>query len=200
EEHERAALAREARFFNAHPYLSGLAVGAALRAEMDGEPPERIAKLREALCGPLGSLGDRLFWASWLPACAAIGVLLVAAGSGFGAVVAFLVLFNVAHLAARIWSLSAGWRWGSRVAAALSGRGIRMISTAAPAFAGLVVGFAVPVAFGWRIAGAPLPAVFGAAGGAVLLAAAAKLASTRASGLTLSLGVLTLVWVVGRVW
>src|SRR5256884_9559684 len=63
----RAAVARGARFFNAHPYLCGLAVGAAARAEHDGVPPEQVERLRTALCGPLGSLGDRLVWAGGLP-------------------------------------------------------------------------------------------------------------------------------------
>ena len=37
----RAALARGARFFNAHPYLCGLVVGAAARAEHEGAAPEQ---------------------------------------------------------------------------------------------------------------------------------------------------------------
>src|SRR3989442_3128679 len=56
----RPAVARGAHFFNAHPYLAGLAVGAAARAEHDGASPEQIERLRTALaatppspCGPL---------------------------------------------------------------------------------------------------------------------------------------------------
>src|SRR5439155_1196134 len=56
----RAAVARGAHFFNAHPYLCGLAVGAAARAEHEGATPNQVERLRSALCGPLGSLGDRL--------------------------------------------------------------------------------------------------------------------------------------------
>ena len=58
-----AALARESQYFNAHPYLASVAVGALARAELDGEPPARIERFRTALCGPLGSVGDRLVWA-----------------------------------------------------------------------------------------------------------------------------------------
>ena len=65
----KAALARESHYFNAHPYLASVAVGALARAELDGEPPERIERFRTALCGPLGSVGDRLVWAGWLPFC-----------------------------------------------------------------------------------------------------------------------------------
>jgi len=63
----RAALARESRYFNAHPYLAGIAVGSLTRAELEGVDPARIERFRSALAGPLGSVGDRLVWASWLP-------------------------------------------------------------------------------------------------------------------------------------
>src|SRR5258708_3904020 len=73
----RDAVARGAHFFNAHPYLVGLAVGAAARAEVEHAPPQQIERLRAALTGPLGSLGDRLVWAGWLPLT--IGLALSAA-------------------------------------------------------------------------------------------------------------------------
>ena len=47
-----SALARESRYFNAHPYLASVAVGALARAELDGEPPERIERFRTALVRP----------------------------------------------------------------------------------------------------------------------------------------------------
>src|SRR5690606_23471199 len=65
----REALARQSNYFNAHPYLASVAVGALARAELDGEAALRIERFRTALCGPLGSVGDRLVWAAWLPLC-----------------------------------------------------------------------------------------------------------------------------------
>ena len=73
-----AAVARGARFFNSHPYLAGLAVGAAARAEHEGASPEQIERLRSALTGPLGSLGDRLVWAGWLPCTSALALAALA--------------------------------------------------------------------------------------------------------------------------
>ena len=58
-----AAMARHSRYFNAHPYLAALAVGALVRAELDGEAGERVERFRTACCGPLGAAGDRLVWA-----------------------------------------------------------------------------------------------------------------------------------------
>ncbi len=90
----RPAVARGAHFFNAHPYLIGLAVGAAARAEHDGARPDQIERLREALCGPLGSLGDRLVWAGWLPFLSGLTLAGVALGAGWIAVAVFLVVYN----------------------------------------------------------------------------------------------------------
>ena len=57
-ERYRAAVGRESRYFNAHPYLAGLAVGALARAELEGDTESRIERFRAACCGPLGSVGD----------------------------------------------------------------------------------------------------------------------------------------------
>ena len=98
-----AALARESRYFNAHPYLASVAVGALARAELDGEAPERIERFRTALCGPLGSVGDRLVWAGWLPFCSLASLALFGLGAGTLAVVGFFLLaYNAGHFALRI--------------------------------------------------------------------------------------------------
>src|SRR5207302_1901366 len=110
----RAAVARGAHFFNAHPYLCGLAVGAAARAEHEGATPDQIERLRSALCGPLGSLGDRLVWAGWLPVTSGLALIGVALGLGIDAVFGFLVVYNVGHVALRWWAMGAGQ--GHRVA------------------------------------------------------------------------------------
>src|SRR5574341_1394402 len=99
------------------------------------------ASRRWALCGPLGSLGDRIFWAGWLPMCAAIGVVLVAFGARAWAALAFLAIYNAAHLATRAWGLRVGWRQGMMVAAALSAPVLRAAGRAAGPLAALGIGF-----------------------------------------------------------
>jgi len=112
------------RYFNAHPYLAAVAVGALARAELDGEPPERIERFRTALCGPLGSVGDRLVWAGWLPFCSLASLAIFGLGGGTWQVVGFfLVLYNAGHFALRIWGLNTGWNHGLRVASALANPG-----------------------------------------------------------------------------
>jgi PTS system mannose-specific IID component len=156
----REALARESRYFNAHPYFAAVAVGALARAELDGYPPEQIERFRTAMCGPLGSLGDRLVWAGWLPVSALLALLAFGLRADAVVVVSiFLVVYNVGHIGLRIWGLRAGWRGGLRVATSLGGpllrRGPAVLSRVVMA----LTGAAVPLVI-WRVlAGLPLPAV-----------------------------------------
>jgi mannose/fructose/N-acetylgalactosamine-specific phosphotransferase system component IID len=195
----RAALARQSRFFNAHPYFAPLAVGATARAEVDGVPAERIERLRSALIGPLGSLGDRLIWAGWLPACAAIGLLLVACSAGVWAVVAFLALYNVMQVWLRVWGLRVGWRAGVGVAGALASPGLqRALELVAP-LAALLVGAALPAVLAWYPFAGRWEMLAGA-GAALLFAEVVRLLQGRATGLVVAALSLALVVVVGVTW
>ncbi len=116
----RAALARQSQYFNAHPYLSSFAVGALARAELEGQPAARIERFRTALCGPLGSVGDRLVWVGLLPTCSFGSLVLFGAGaSPLTCVLVFLLVYNTGHIALRLWGLRMGWEKGLAVASAL---------------------------------------------------------------------------------
>jgi len=154
----RGAVARGAHFFNAHPYLCGLAVGAAARAEHDGVPPAQIERLRTALSGPLGSLGDSLVWAGWLPLTSGLALVAVALGFGWWGVVGFLIVYNIGHIALRFWALEAGWTHGLDVASALRHPALqRSGALVGPAMA-LAMGAALPLVAAY-LGGAFAPAV-----------------------------------------
>ena len=140
----KAAMARESAYFNAHPYLASVAVGALVRAELSGVPAERIERFRTALAGPLGSVGDRLVWAGWLPFCSLISLVAFGLGARPLAVIAvFLVLYNAGHLALRAWGLHVGWTRGLGVATALANPVLRggpaHVARAAAAAAGVAL-------------------------------------------------------------
>ena len=170
----REAMARESRYFNAHPYFAAVAVGALARAELEGEPPTRIERFRGAVCGPLGSCGDRLGGAAWLPLCSLVALLTWTLGGGPLLVVGlFLGLYNIGHLALRAWALHVGLQRGMQVAGALGApwlrRGPEWLGQLGAAAAGLTL----PLAFG-RVLGSPveplLPlAALGAAVSALVL-------------------------------
>jgi PTS system mannose-specific IID component len=143
----RAALARQSQYFNAHPYLAAVAVGALIRAELDGEAPQRIERFRTALCGPLGSVGDRLVWAAWLPLCSVVALLLFGLGaSPAWTVGGFLVLYNAGHLALRAWGLRVGLARGLHVAQALGHPVLRHGPQWFGQAAALIGGAALPLA------------------------------------------------------
>ena len=164
----RAALARQSQYFNAHPYMAAVAVGALARAELDGEAPAKIERFRTALCGPLGSVGDRLVWAGWLPACSVAALAAFGFGVGTaGVVFVFLGLYNAGHLALRAWGLSAGLDHGMKVASALGEPVLRKSPPHIAQVAALVGGLALPLALD-RVIG-PGRALFGVVLAAVAL-------------------------------
>ncbi len=140
----RAALARQSQYFNAHPYLASFAVGALARAELEGQPSARIERFRTALCGPLGSVGDRLVWVGLLPTCSFAALLLFGLGaSPLVCVLAFLSMYNAGHVALRFWGLQMGWEKGLAVAAALGHPILRegpvWLARAGTLFAGMAI-------------------------------------------------------------
>jgi PTS system mannose-specific IID component len=162
----KAAMARESTYFNAHPYLASVAVGALARAELSGVPAERIERFRIALCGPLGSVGDQLVWAGWLPFCSLVSLIVF----GFGArplavVLLFLVLYNAGHLALRGWGLHVGWTRGLGVASALGNPVFRRAPAHVARAAAAAAGIAIPLTVARVVAGGPslLALVLGAA-------------------------------------
>lgn len=107
---------RHLEHFNAHPYLSNVALGAALRLEADGADPETVRRFKLAVRGPLGSLGDSLVWATWLPGVSAAALALYWLGVPPPLVVAFfLVVYNLGHIGLRAWGFRAGLRQGREV-------------------------------------------------------------------------------------
>ena len=194
------AVARGAHFFNANPYLVGLAIGAAARAEHEGAAPDQIERLREALCGPLGSLGDRLIWAGWLPLLSALTLVAIGLGAGWSAVAVFLIVYNIGHVALRWWALKAGWTHGTRVSVALH----HPVLQKAGALLGPAMAFAAGAAL--PLTARYLTAPFGSWTRAALAGVAAvsfvllRWRGDRLNGLRLSLGIAALALVVALVW
>jgi PTS system mannose-specific IID component len=153
------AVDRHLEHFNAHPYLVGVALGAALRLEADGADPEVVRRFKSAVRGPLGGLGDALVWAAWLPSVAVGALALYWLGMpGVWAAVGFLVLYNVGHLALRVWGLRAGLASGREVAGRLTRVDLagwaRRLEPAGVFLIGLLAGAVLTAPTGFREAGA----------------------------------------------
>jgi len=143
-----ASLRRHLEHFNAHPYLSGVALGAVLRMEGDGEDGEAVRRFKTAVRGPLGGLGDALVWAAWLPAVSLIGLALYWLGApGWVAVLAFLAIYNVGHVGLRVWSFKVGLGGGRGVARSLGAAALTRWTERIRAAAALLLGLFVGAAF-----------------------------------------------------
>lgn len=117
----RRAIERHAGSFNAHPYMSPVAIGALARLEQDGQDAETFERFRTALRGPLGALGDQAVWATWRPLCVLSAILAFCLGLDPRLVaVAFMVIYNAGHVALRYWGFRAGWEAGLDVGAVLN--------------------------------------------------------------------------------
>ncbi|MFW6084962.1 MAG: PTS system mannose/fructose/sorbose family transporter subunit IID [Gemmatimonadota bacterium] len=111
-----ASVRRHLESFNAHPYLSAVAVGALARMELDGAAGAEIARFRTALRGPLGTLGDRTIWAEWRPLCLLVAIVMFGAGvAAWACALAFLLLYNGGHVWVRYWGFRRGWEHGRDV-------------------------------------------------------------------------------------
>lgn len=196
----RPAVARGAHFFNAHPYLIGLAVGAAARAEHEGASPDQIERLRETLCGPLGSVGDRLVWAGWLPFLSALAMVTVALGGGWIAVAAFLVVYNIGHVALRWWALKAGWTHGTRVSIALHHPVLQKATTVLGSAMALAVGFALPITAQYLAGAFDSWTRLALAAVAVVAFLMLRLRGDRLNGLRLALGFGAVALIAGWIW
>ncbi len=136
---------RHLELFNAHPYLSNVALGAAVRLESEGADAETVRRFKLAVRGPLGSLGDGLVWATWLPCVSLLASTLYWVGlPGWVAVAVFLVVYNVGHVGLRLWAfrvgLAEGREVGRRLASANLGGWTGRLQGVAALLLGAVVG------------------------------------------------------------
>lgn len=106
-----ASMKHNLEFFNTHPFLITFVMGIVLSFEQKKADIQTIRAMRVAAMGPLGGIGDAIFWFTLLPIAAGIGANLSLSGSIMGPII-FLVLFNVVQFALRFglmhWSYKVG--------------------------------------------------------------------------------------------
>ncbi|MFA6029995.1 MAG: PTS system mannose/fructose/sorbose family transporter subunit IID [Elusimicrobiota bacterium] len=154
------AAQRHLEYFNTQPYMSGFALGAAAgmeeRLSRETDPAraaaaaERLSAVKRSLASGLAALGDRFFWGSLRPACAAAAVaawgILWTLDVPFPVLAGcllYLALFNAAALWTRWEGLRIGfeeqeslpkalgrWPWQSG-AAALRTAGLVLVGSTA---------------------------------------------------------------------
>ncbi|MDE9534963.1 PTS system mannose/fructose/sorbose family transporter subunit IID [Xenorhabdus bovienii] len=99
-------------FINVHPFDMTFLSGLVLAMERSKEKISTIRAVKIALMGPLGGIGDALFWLTLLPICAGIGASLALQNNIFGPIV-FLLMFNTVHFTLRFGLAHYGYRAGT---------------------------------------------------------------------------------------
>ena len=123
DEERRSFLRRHLNFFNAHPYYASYALGAIARVEEEitnnKADLHQVEKLKNALIGPLGALGDQMFWGTIKPAAILLGVIAVLLTQNIYTFlylfIFLLLLYNVPHLYIRYYGIMEGYKKGFEV-------------------------------------------------------------------------------------
>lgn len=106
-----ASMSHNLEFFNTHPFLVTFVMGIVLSLEQNKVDIPTIRAVRVAAMGPLGGIGDALFWMTLVPILAGITSNMAVNGS-IAAPFIFLIVFNVVQFALRFflmnWSYSTG--------------------------------------------------------------------------------------------
>lgn len=107
----KKALHRHMEFFNTHPFLVTPIMGIIIAMEEKKEDPELIRAVKVATMGPLGGIGDAIFWFTLLPIAASLGASFALQGNIIGPII-FLLMFNVVHLGIRFGLMGYFYEFG----------------------------------------------------------------------------------------
>lgn len=114
-------LKRHLLFFNAHPYFASYALGSVAYLEEKEVQSlesnlEQIEKFKNAVIGPLGALGDQLFWATIKPASILLGfagvLMLDTVIHKMLSIILALLIYNIPHFYVRFFGLKRGYKEG----------------------------------------------------------------------------------------
>jgi len=109
-----ASMEHNLEFFNTHPFLVTFVMGIVLSLEQQKADIPTIRAVRVAAMGPLGGIGDAIFWFTLVPITAGITANLALSGgsAAISAPFIFLIIFNVVQFALRYklmtWSYELG--------------------------------------------------------------------------------------------
>lgn len=153
------ALLDHNQFFNTHPFLITFVQGVILAMEENKEKRDTIRGIKVALMGPLGGIGDALFWLTLLPITGGIAASLASEGNVAGPIL-FLLAFNAVHFFLRFFLMHYGYDLGTKAVKVLK-EGTKKVSRAASIVGLTVVGALVAsyvnLSFDWTIQAGEIP-------------------------------------------
>ena len=108
----KLAMAHNLEFFNTHPFLVTFVMGIVLSMEQQKADINTIRAVRVAAMGPLGGIGDAIFWFTLVPIAAGICSNMAINGSIAGPIL-FLLIFNAVQFAVRFFLMNWSYKLGA---------------------------------------------------------------------------------------
>ena len=108
----KTSMAHNLEFFNTHPFLVTFVMGIVLCLEQQKADINTIRAVRVAAMGPLGGIGDAIFWFTLVPIAAGICSNMAIAGSVMGPIL-FLLIFNAVQFAVRFFLMNWSYKLGT---------------------------------------------------------------------------------------
>ncbi len=99
-------------FFNTHPFLVTFVMGIVLSLEQQKADINTIRAVRVAAMGPLGGIGDALFWFALVPITAGITANMAIAGNIVGPILYLAIVFGV-QMALRFFLMNWSYKLGT---------------------------------------------------------------------------------------
>jgi len=156
DEERRQFLLRHLEFFNSHPFFVSWSLGAVAKLEEEAVRknwPDHspISIFKQRMMGPLGAIGDRLFWSGLKPAVAALSVWL-ALEIGWIALPVLLILYNAPVFYFRGLGLSLSYSKGFDVVQYFSMRRFQPWIDVCVGLGALFTGMCLMAASHWTLA------------------------------------------------
>lgn len=114
-----ASMAHNLDFFNTHPFLVTFVMGIVLSLEQQKAEIQTIRAVRVAAMGPLGGIGDAIFWLTLVPITAGITANMAMDGSILGPIL-FLIIFNAVQFGVRYWLMHWSYKLGTQAVGMLT--------------------------------------------------------------------------------
>lgn len=109
----KTSMAHNLEFFNTHPFLVTFVMGIVLSLEQQKADIATIRAVRVAAMGPLGGIGDAIFWFTLVPIAAGICSNMAIEGNVMGPIM-FLLIFNIVQFAVRFFLMHWSYNLGTK--------------------------------------------------------------------------------------
>lgn len=137
------ALNNHFNYFNAHPWMANLVLGAAIGIEDEGgiEAKEAVQGFKVALMGPMAGIGDSLIWVLYPTIMGSIAGTLALSGN-ISMTLVWLSL-NVAFMFVRVWMMVFGYTSGTKLISMLGDK-VSMLTETLSVLGLIVAGALIP--------------------------------------------------------